>query len=112
MWSAQTENAARPETRSGVRKTGGLLIWQCTILLNTRRLRAASRTVPLLVWSRGRPCNRQMPTAQYGHDSEPEAKECTHDHDYKGRVVHGVSHHHNNAGSKRGDSIKIQHGAP
>ena len=40
---------------------------------NTRRLRDASRTVALLVWSRWRPCNRQMPTAQYGHDSEPEA---------------------------------------
>ena len=30
-------------------------------------------TVALLVWSRWRPCNRQVPTAQYGHDPEPEA---------------------------------------
>jgi hypothetical protein len=48
-----------------------------------------------------------MPTAQYGHDSEPEAQERTDDHDYKRRVVHEVSYHHHTTGSKRGDSIKI-----
>jgi hypothetical protein len=64
---------------------------------NARRLSAASLTVALLVWSRWRRCNRQMPTAQYGHDSEPEAQECTHDHDCKGRVVQAVFYHHHNA---------------
>lgn len=82
--------------RHGERIEDGLKWRGChrrELVVNSRKGIASGDSIRLIL----RPCDGQMPSSVYGHNSQPKAEECSRSHHRKSRVMQDISDHYYDA---------------